>query len=403
MTYVWVGRTIAGERKTGELLAETQEDALKELRRLRIIVTSVRPKPRDLVVRLPFRRGVGIHDLVVFTRQFATMINAGLPLVSCLDILAKQTESKRLAAAVGECMRDVEAGATLSESMRKHPYAFSDLYVNMIAAGEAGGLLDTILGRLATYLEKSEDLRRRVKGALTYPAVVLVAATLCTVGMLVFVIPTFARVFTDFGGTLPLPTRVVLGLSTFFRRFWWLVAGAGAAAGVLGARAYHTNAGREFADRAILRVPILGAVIQKSAIARFSRTLGTLLHSGVPILAGLEITARTCGNRVLEHALDSTRASIRGGQTIAAPLRQLQVLPPMVVQMISVGEETGSLDAMLVKIADFYDDEVNAAVAALASIIEPVMIVVMGVLVGGMLIAMYLPMFKLVGVIMGNS
>jgi type IV pilus assembly protein PilC len=346
---------------------------------------------------------VKIHDQVVFTRQFATMIDAGLPLVSCLDILSRQTENKRFAATIGECMRDVESGSTLTEALRRQPHAFSDLYVNMIAAGESGGLLDTILNRLATYLEKSEDLRRRVKGAMTYPLVVLVAAVLSTSGMLLFVIPTFAQVFTDFGGTLPLPTRIVLAMSNVLRSYWWAIVGAGVAVTVGIGRFYKTERGREIGDRFLLKIPVLGAVIQKSAIARFTRTLGTLLQSGVPILAGLEITARTAGNKVLEKALLQTRASIRGGQTIAAPLRDLTVLPPMVVQMISVGEETGSLDAMLAKIADFYEDEVNAAVAALASIIEPVMIIVMGTIVGGMLVAMYLPMFKLVTVIMGGQ
>ena len=402
-TYVWAGRTLAGERRAGELAAENQADALKELRRLRIIVSTVRPKPKALSLTIPGFNGVNNHDLVVFTRQFATMINAGLPLVSCLDILGRQSESKVFSAIVRDTMRDVESGATLAEAMRKHPKAFSDLYVNMIAAGEAGGLLDTILGRLAVYLEKTEELRRRVKGALMYPTVVLVAAVGCTGGMLIFVIPTFANIFADFGGQLPMPTRVVLWMSNALRHYWWVFAAVGVGGFVAFKRFTATKKGKAWFDRVVLKVPVLGVVVQKASIARFTRTLGTLLSSGVPILNGLEITARTAGNAVLEEALDSARVSIRGGETIAAPLRETKVLPPMVTQMISVGEETGQLDEMLAKIADFYEDEVNAAVAALASIIEPIMIVVMGVLVGGMLVAMYMPMFKLVTVIMGKD
>ncbi len=402
-TYVWAGRTLAGERRAGELEADNQADALKELRRLRIIVASVRPKPKAITLTLPGGGGVKTHDLVVFTRQFATMINAGLPLVSCLDILGRQAESKNFGGVVQDTMREVEAGATLSEAMRKHPKAFSDLYVNMIAAGEAGGLLDIILQRLAVYLEKTEELQRRVKGALMYPTVVLVAAVGCTSGMLIFVIPTFANIFADFGGQLPLPTRVVLWMSNALRHFWWVFVAAGVGGFAAFKRFTATKRGKAWFDRVVLRVPVLGTVVQKASIARFTRTLGTLLSSGVPILNGLEITARTAGNAVLEDALDTARVSIRGGETIAAPLRETKVLPPMVTQMISVGEETGQLDEMLGKIADFYEDEVNAAVAALASIIEPVMIVVMGVLVGGMLVAMYLPMFKLVTVIMGKG
>ncbi len=402
-TYVWAGRTLAGDRRAGELDAENQTDALKELRRLRIIVASVRPKPKALTFTMPGAGAVKIHDMVVFTRQFATMINAGLPLVSCLDILGRQSDNKAFGVIILDTMHDVESGATLSEAMRKHPKAFSDLYVNMIAAGEAGGLLDTILARLAVYLEKTEELRRRVQGALMYPGVVMVAAVGCTTGMLIFVIPTFANIFSDFGGELPMPTQIVLMMSNALRHYWWAFVGVGVVGSIGFQRFVATRQGRRWFDRTILKIPVLGVVVQKASIARFTRTLGTLLSSGVPILNGLEITARTAGNTVLEEALDSARISIRGGETIAAPLRETKVLPPMVVQMISVGEETGQLDEMLAKIADFYEDEVNAAVAALASIIEPIMIVVMGVLVGGMLVAMYLPMFKLVTVIMGKD
>jgi len=322
-------------------------------------------------------------------------------MVQCLDILSRQLEKPVFKQVVSEVMSDVESGATLAEGLRKHK-CFSDLFVNMIEAGETGGILDTILNRLAVYLEKADALRRKIKGAMTYPAIVFAVATGATIFMLMFIIPTFARMFTDFGGDLPLPTAIVMGLSDFLRANWWILLAVVIGAVVLTRRYYATAGGRLRIDRALLSVPVLGNVIRKGAVARFTRTLGTLIASGVPILNGLEITARTSGNKVIENAVMDTRQSISEGNTIAEPLKACGVFPPMVVQMISVGEQTGALDEMLDKVADFYDSEVDTAVEALTAAIEPIMIVVMGAVVGGMLVAMYLPMFKLVSVVAGG-
>jgi len=402
--FMWKGRTLAGETQSGELTVDSQADALAQLRRKRIIPQFVREKPKSVEFGLNFKKGASVStkDLAIFTRQFATMITAGLPLVQCLDILAQQSESHSLKRIVGEVRNDVEAGTTLAEALGKHPKVFDNLFVNMVEAGEAGGVLDDILLRLATYIEKAEALKRKVKSAMTYPTVVLVVAVSVTVFMLLFIIPTFAKIFKDFGGELPLPTAIVLALSDFLRNFWYLLFGAVAGAIIAFNRFNATDHGEKIVDQIKLKMPILGDLLKKAAIARFTRTLGTLISSGVPILTGLEITARTAGNRVVQEAVLATRASIREGETIAAPLKQSDVFPPMVVQMIAVGEETGALDEMLNKIANFYDDEVNTAVDTLTSIIEPVMIVVMGLLVGGMVVAMYMPMFKLINVVAGD-
>ena len=400
--YVWKGRTTGGEIQTGELTLDSQEEALAALRKKRIIITSVREKKGDVKLTLPkFGTGVSTRDLAIFTRQFATMINAGLPLVQCLDILSKQTEKENFRAIIAQVMREVEAGNTLAESLAKkeNNRVFDELFVNMVEAGEAGGILDDILQRLATFIEKAEALKRKIQGAMVYPAVVMTVAILATAFMLIFIIPTFAKMFTGFGAELPLPTKIVMGLSSFLRSYWWvmLLGVVGTFVGIQ--RYYRTERGHIAIDRFLLRIPVLGDVIRKGAVARFTRTLGTLISSGVPILTGLEITARTSGNRVIQEAIMAARASIREGETIAAPLRVSNVFPPMVVQMISVGEETGALDDMLTRIADFYDDEVDTAVEALTSLIEPIMIVFMGGVVGGMVIAMYLPMFKLINVV----
>jgi type IV pilus assembly protein PilC len=395
-TYLWKGRSPSGELLSGEYAAENKDDLVGYLRKRKIIITSVREKSNQLKINLPGSGRVGVKDIGVFTRQFATMINAGLPMVQCLDILAQQTEKEPLRDAVAKVMSDVEGGSTLAEGMAKHPKIFSTLYVNMVEAGEAGGILDIILQRLATFLEKLDALQRKVKSALTYPTVVAIVALAATAFMLIFIIPTFAKMFTDFGGELPLPTQIVIGISDFLRNFWWALL-AGIAGAIIGIQRYYkTDSGRLMIDKLLLRIPVLGMVIRKGSVARFTRTLGTLISSGVPILQGLEITARTSGNRVVENAVLSTRDSISQGNTIAEPLKGCGVFPPMVTQMISVGEQTGALDEMLDKIANFYDSEVDTAVDALTAIIEPVMIVVMGTVVGGMLIAMYLPMFKLV-------
>lgn len=401
---MWKGRTLAGETQSGELSVDTQAEALSQLRRKRIIPQFVREKPKSLTLGLNLKAGgsVSTRDLAIFTRQFATMITAGLPLVQCLDILSQQSDSAALRKIINDVRTDVESGTTLAEALGKHPKVFDNLFVNMVEAGEAGGVLDDILLRLATYIEKAEALRRKVKAAMTYPTVVLCVAVGTTTFMLLFIIPTFAKIFKDFGGELPLPTAIVMGMSEFLRSYWYLLFAA--VAGVIMAfnRFNATDKGEKIVDTIKLRMPVLGDLLKKSAIARFTRTLGTLISSGVPILTGLEITARTAGNRVIQEAVLATRASIREGQTIAAPLKESAVFPPMVVQMIAVGEETGALDEMLNKIATFYDDEVNTAVDTLTSIIEPLMIVVMGLLVGGMVVAMYMPMFKLINVVAGD-
>jgi type IV pilus assembly protein PilC len=402
--YVWKGRTTAGELQSGEMVFDNQNEALSFLRKKRIIAQFVREKPKAVGFKIDLKKGqtVSTKDLAIFTRQFATMITAGLPLVQCLDILSQQSENGTLKKIVLQVMHDVEAGSTLAEALGKHPKTFDNLFVNMVEAGEAGGVLDDILMRLATYIEKAEALKRKVKSAMTYPTVVLVVAVSTTIFMLLFIIPTFAKIFKDFGGELPLPTKIVLGASNFLKSFWYLGLGGLAATIIMFKRYYATNQGELVIDRMKLRMPILGDLLKKAAIARFTRTLGTLISSGVPILTGLEITARTAGNRVIQEAVLATRSSIREGETISAPLKNSDAFPPMVVQMIAVGEETGALDEMLNKIANFYDDEVNTAVDTLTSIIEPVMIVVMGCLVGGMVVAMYMPMFKLINVVAGD-
>jgi type IV pilus assembly protein PilC len=386
---------------SGELTVRSRNDLLAQLRKKKIIVTSVRTKPKEVNIKLPFLDGITTKDQAVFTRQFATMINAGLPLVQCLDILSRQLEKQNFRDITKKVMNDIEGGSTLTESMAKHPKCWDELYVNMVNAGETGGILDTILLRLAEYIEKIERLKRKIQGAMMYPAVVFIVAITATLFMLMFIIPTFAKMFADFGAELPLPTQIVLTASNIIRAWWW--------AGLLGTgltifgftRYYKTDKGKHVIDGLMLKFPVLGDVLRKGAVSRFTRTLGTLVSSGVPILDGLEITAKTAGNVIVKDAVMMARTSIREGDTIANPLRQSGVFPPMVVQMITVGEETGALDEMLTKIADFYDDEVDTAVEALTSIIEPVMIVVMGAIVGAMVVAMYLPIFRMVNVISG--
>ncbi|MBN1885795.1 MAG: type II secretion system F family protein [Candidatus Krumholzibacteriota bacterium] len=399
-TYIWKGRTPTGEVLSGEYLAENKQELINYLRKRKIIITHIRHKPKDINVSFGLKNRITTKDLGIFTRQFATMINAGLPMVQCLDILSAQLEKPSFKKIVTEVMSDVESGATLAEALKKHE-CFSDLFVNMIDAGEAGGILDVILNRLAVYLEKADALKAKIKSAMTYPTIVFCVAIGATIFMLMVIIPTFAQMFTDFGGSLPLPTRIVMMLSDFLRANWYLLLAIGVGSFIFIKRFYKTDAGRLRIDKLLLRIPILGQVIRKGAVARFTRTLGTLIASGVPILNGLEITARTSGNKVIENAVVETRQSISEGNTIADPLKKCGVFPPMVVQMIGVGEQTGALDEMLEKVADFYDTEVDNAVDALTAAIEPIMIVFMGAIVGGMLIAMYLPMFKLVTVVAG--
>ena len=393
-TFTYTARTSSGELKSATIDATTRDDAVAQLKRQRLTIVKVdENKPKKA------RGSIGMRDIVIFTRQFSTMINAGLPLVQALDILARQSENKALAQTVREVVFDVESGHTVADAMRKHPKAFTDLYTNMVAAGEQGGILDTILGRLAVFLEKNDALVRKVKGAMIYPSVIMGVAVIAIIVLLWKVIPVFQDMFASVDLELPGPTKFVIGLSDLLNNYWWaLLAGAvGAAFGIK--QAYGTPAGRLAIDKFLLKVPVLGDVIRKSSVSRFTRTLGTLISSGVSILDGLEITAKTSGNRVIQDAIMESRASIAGGESIAAPLQKSQVFPPMVISMISVGEQTGGLDEMLSKIADFYDDEVDAAVSGLLSLLEPIMIVFLGVVVGGMIVAMYLPIFDMVNAV----
>jgi type IV pilus assembly protein PilC len=387
-----------GQIQKGQLDVATRDEVTAYLRKQRMALVSVREAPKPIRFSMGAKK-IKTRDIVIFTRQFATMINAGLPLVQSLDILSKQTENPTLKDVTRAVVFDVEAGNTLADAFRKHPNAFSDLYVNMIAAGEAGGILDTILLRLATFMEKNDALVRKVKGAMVYPAVIISVAVIAITVLLIFVIPTFAKMFASVNMELPLPTRVVISLSDFLVGYWWLILGIVGGTWFAIKRYYATPPGRKQIDKMMLNAPVLGDVIRKSAVSRFTRTLGTLISSGVSILDGLEITAKTAGNRVIHDAVMESRASIAGGETIAAPLEKSKVFPPMVISMIAVGEQTGGLDEMLSKIADFYDEEVDVAVSALLALMEPMMIVVLGVVVGGMVVAMYLPIFDMMNAI----
>jgi type IV pilus assembly protein PilC len=394
-TFSYTARTLSGDLKTATIDAPSRDDVVVQLRRQRLVVVKV-----DEEAKKPKIGGsIALRDVVIFTRQFSTMINAGLPLVQALDILAKQTDNKALAQVTRAVVFDVESGATVADAMRTHPKAFSDLYVNMVAAGEAGGILDTILMRLATFLEKADALRRKVKSAMIYPGVIMSVAVIAVVVLLWKVIPVFESMFASVNLELPLPTRVVIGLSRLLSTWWWALLLGGGGAFLLFKRYYATENGQLVIDRLMLKFPILGDVLRKAAVSRFTRTLGTLIASGVAILDGLEITARTSGNRVIQDAIMASRASIAGGDTIAAPLQRSAVFPPMVISMIAVGEQTGGLDEMLTKIADFYDDEVDTAVGNLLALLEPVMIVFLGVVVGGMIVAMYLPIFDMINAV----
>jgi type IV pilus assembly protein PilC len=390
--FQYTARSATGETKSASIDAPSREEAVNRLRRQRLTVVKVEE------ARAAKGAGgkIAMRDVVIFTRQFSTMVNAGLPLVQALDILARQSENPALAAAVRAVVADVEQGNTVADAMRKQPKAFNELYTNMVAAGEMGGILDVILNRLAVFMEKNDALIRKVKGAMIYPTVILCVAGLCVVVLLWRVIPVFSAMFASVGMELPLPTQVVIGLSTFLNQYWWMLLLGGAGTVVALRRYYATSSGQLVIDALLLKVPVLGDVLRKSAVSRFTRTLGTLVSSGVSILDGLEITARTAGNRVVEDAVMQSRASIAGGDTIAGPLDKSGVFPPMVISMINVGEQTGGLDEMLSKIADFYDDEVDAAVSGLLSLLEPIMIVFLGVVVGGMIVAMYLPIFDMV-------
>jgi len=388
-----------GQIQKGQVDVKSKEEVSAHLRKNRLILVSVREAPRSISLGGLGKGRVKTRDIVIFTRQFATMINAGLPLVQSLTILASQTENKTLAEVTRAVVHDVESGHTLADAFSKHPKTFSELFVNMVAAGEAGGILDTILLRLATFLEKSDALIRKVKGAMVYPAVIFSVAIIAISVLLIFVIPTFQSMFASVNMELPLPTRVVIGMSQLLIHYWW-VGVLGAGLGIYALKKYYATApGQLQIDSLMLRAPILGDILRKSAVSRFTRTLGTLISSGVSILDGLEITAKTAGNRVIHNAVMESRQSIAGGETIAAPLEKSKVFPPMVISMIAVGEQTGGMDEMLTKIADFYDEEVDVAVSSLLSLMEPVMIVVLGVIVGGMVVAMYLPIFDMMNAV----
>lgn len=394
--YKWVAETRKGKILKGELEVADERIARLQLKRRNLTVRKIKPKPKNLFENVSFMQPkVTKKDLVIFTRQFSTMIDAGLPLVQGLTILAEQTENKTFKNMLKEVVRDVGAGASLAESLGKHPKVFDGLYVNLIAAGEVGGILDTILQRLATYIEKLEKLKGQIKSAMTYPIVVVAIAIIVIAVILVFVIPVFEEMFADFGSALPVPTQIVVNLSRFMKGNIHYVIGGLVLFLFLFKKYKNTTGGRKRMDILALKLPIFGPLIKKFAVARFTRTLGTMISSGVPILGALDIVAKTSGNVVLEEIIYEVRASIAEGQTIAEPLSENDIFPRMVVQMISVGETTGALDTMLEKIADFYDDEVDAAVDALTSMLEPLLMVFLGGSIGGLVIAMYLPIFKM--------
>jgi type IV pilus assembly protein PilC len=397
-TFAYSGRTRGGENVSGERAADTMDAAVSALRRDQILVTRIAPSKEKADTQKLGKVGKKVNpkNLAVFVRQFSVMIDAGLPLVQCLEILGTQEEDKNFSATILQTRSDVESGASLADAMKKHPKTFDPLFTNMIAAGEAGGILDTILKRLATYIEKAVKLKSQVKSAMVYPVAIIVIAGLVVGVILWKVIPTFASLFAGLGADLPLPTRFVIALSNGLVTFGPFVL-VGLGAGLYAFKQYYaTEDGRRRIDAIVLKLPILGLIMRKIAVARFCRTLATLLSSGVPILDGLDITARTSGNAIVEDAILLTRKSIERGETVSAPLKETGVFPPMVTQMISVGETTGALDTMLAKIADFYEEEVDTAVAGLLTLLEPVMIAFLGVVVGGIVISMYLPIFDLI-------
>jgi type IV pilus assembly protein PilC len=403
-TFAYVGRTRSGAVKKGELSAKTRDEAVDQLRKQSVVVTSLEEKKGggfDLS-KISLGSGLTDKDLVVFTRQFGTMINAGLPLVQCLEILSTQSENKKLRETIGEVKTQVEAGSTFSDALRRHPKVFDDLYVNLVHAGEVGGLLDTILTRLAKYIEKAMKLKGQIKSAMIYPSAIMGVAVIVITVLMLFVIPIFAKMFLELSGgkvALPGATQLVIDISNAFIAWWYLIFGAivGAVVGIK--KYYGTVQGRMVIDKLLLKLPVVGDLIRKASVAKFTRTLGTLLASGVPLLDGMTICAKTSGNKVVEETLINARVSISGGKTIADPLAASGVFPKMVTHMIAVGESTGALDAMLGKIADFYEDEVDQAVASLTALLEPMMMVFLGVVIGFIVIAMYLPIFKMASAI----
>lgn len=405
-TFVYSGKTMNGDVRRGELQAANMSQATAALRRQHIIPSTLNQKKAGFNfkdIKLPgLSKGVTTKDLVIFSRQFATMIDAGLPLVQCLEILSSQQENAEFKRVLIDVKSAVEGGSTFADALKKHPKVFDDLYVNLIAAGEVGGILDTILNRLSGFLEKAEKLKTKVKSAMTYPVAVIVIACLVVTGLLIWVVPVFEDMFASFGQALPAPTQIVVNLSQALQSYWYLIIGGIVGIGVGINRAYKTTKGRQVIDTLVLKVPVFGDLIRKTAVARFTRTLGTMLASGVPILEALEIVSKTSGNVVIEASILKSRKSLSEGKTLADPLIETKVFPGMVTQMIAVGEQTGALDAMLTKIADFYEDEVDAAVDALTSLIEPLLMAFLGVVVGGLVIALYLPIFQIAGAAAGG-
>jgi len=401
--FTYEGKTVSGEPRKGEIEASGLAVATASLRRQQIIASKVvEKKTAGFDLKIPgFGGKVTTKEVVIFTRQFATMIDAGLPLVQCLDILSNQQPNPLFKTALIEIKKSVEGGSTFAESLRKHPKIFDDLYVNLVAAGEVGGILDTILGRLAAFMEKAERLKSKIKGALMYPMVISIIAVLIVGGLLLFVVPIFEGMFKDFGKALPAPTQFVVNLSNVLQAYWYIFIGT--ISGILiGLRQFNaTPKGRVIMDGVKLKLPVFGDLIRKTAVARFTRTMSTMMSSGVPILEALEIVAKTAGNKIIEEAIMKTRTALSQGKTLAEPLGESKVFPSMVIQMIAVGESTGAIDAMLAKIADFYEEEVDQAVDTLMSLIEPVFMAFLGVTVGGLIIALYLPIFSLAGAVGG--
>lgn len=398
--YIWKGINIHGEKRKGQIEAVDEAGVRAHLKRLRIEETSIREKPKDLLENIKFfRPKVKGKDVVVFTRQLSTMIDAGLPLVQCLQILARQQDNPTFKEMLTAIQADVETGTTLADSMRKHPKVYDSLYCNMIEAGELGGILDTILQRLATFKEKAMALQKRIKGAMTYPVICLGICILVLAIILIFVVPVFDKMFKDFGSTLPAPTQLVVNLSNAVKSYWWAIFGIVLLFVWIFKKYYNTERGRLQVDHMLLWSPVIGDLVRKVAVSKFTRTLSTMLQSGVPILDALGVVARTAGNKVIERAIVRVSAAIAEGRPIAEPLEESQVFPPMVVQMINVGESVGALDTMLEKVADFYDAEVDQAVDNLTAMIEPFMMVFLGGVIGGLVVAMYLPIFQIASVI----
>lgn len=398
--YLWKGTTKKGEIKKGEMEAPDESAVRIQLRRQRIKPESIKKKPKDLFENIPFlKQRVKEKDIVVFARQFATMINAGLPIIQCLELLSEEEKNKTFSTIIRSVKEDIEGGSSLSDALKKYPNIFDELFINLVAAGEAGGILDVILNRLSTYMEKSMNLKRKIKGAMTYPISVLVIAIAVVILLLYKVVPVFDDLFSSMGSALPGPTQFLVDISRFVQSNILYILGAIVLAVFIFKRYYKTEGGRLRVDRTTLKLPVFGMLLRKAAVAKFSRTLSTMMSSGVPILDGLEIVSKTAGNKIIENTLMETRKSISEGKTIAEPLSESGVFPSMVVSMISVGENTGALDAMLEKIADFYDSEVDTAVDAMTALLEPIMLVFLGGVVGGMIIALYLPIFSMAGAV----